>query len=386
MLLRPLLTLSFRTPCIIVLWVILIVASTAAPVWAQSGVIAFRDACTGLLYAMQGDGTGRIALPLPQLPQPTAEFRYWDPWVLDVTTGGPLTVLYYVGILRKNPFELVDFGLFAVQVDHVGGVLEAGPPVRLTLPANVGFPGVNPNTARRGSFSSAPFQDRLALVANSDAASVLMTARVDRDGSTSKITGLSDLVVVGDLYSFGIPDPNIPSSKGFTGDIDYSPDGRRVIASIYYDLWEIHLGSDNSYGGADLLTANTDGFAEWKPAYSPEGTRIAYTAGRIEASTGGVSGRDSDIYALTLGTGAVTRVTNKRNRGQAASGRHNAMWRSDGAWLAFSAYTSSVPRPSPCSDLLNSEIFLIKADGSNTASQVTNTRGTSVEVWPKWGW
>jgi hypothetical protein len=390
-LLRPWSTLSSRIPCTIMLWVILLAAVAALPASAQTGVIAFQDACTGLLYAMRGDGTGRIALPLPSLPLPTD--RYWGSLVLDVTTSGPTTVLYYTGIARivvidgQNVLTLVDYGLFAVQLDEVDGVLSPAPgsPVRLTLPTDVGFPGVNPNTARHGSFSLAGSRDRLALVARSDVASVLMTARVDRDDSTLKITGLSDLVVVGDLYSFGLPDPNVPTSQGFTGDIDYSPDGSSVIASIYYDLWEIHLGSDNTYGVADRLTANTDGFAEWKPAYAPEGTRIAYTAGRIDASTGGVSLRDTDIYSLTLDTRAVTRVTTNKNKGKAAWGRHNAMWRSDGTSIGFSAYTSSTPRRSPCSNLVNSEIFLIPDDGSNTASQITNTPGTSVEVWPKWG-
>jgi hypothetical protein len=35
---------------------------------------------------------------------------------------------------------------------------------------------------------------------------------------------------------------------------------------------------------------------------------------------------------------------------------------------------------------VNSDIFLIKADGSTTATQITNTNGTSVEVWSRWGW
>jgi hypothetical protein len=390
-LLRPSSTLSLRIPCTIALCVILLAAFRVPPVSAQTGAIAFRDDCTGLLYAMRGDGTGRIALPLPSLPLPTD--RYWGPLVLDVTTSGPTTVIYYTGIARivvvdgQNVLTLVDYALFAVQLDEVDGVLSPAPgsPVRLTLPTDVGFPGVNPNTARRGSFSSAEFRDRLALVATSEAASVLMTARVDRDDSTLKITGLSDLVVVGDLYSLGLPDPNVPTSKGFTGDIDYSPDGSSIVASIYYDLWVVHLTSEDTNGGADLLTANTDGFAEWKPAYSPDGTRIAYTGGPIVAPTGGVSTRETDIYSLTLDTHAVTRVTTNQNRGKAASGRHNAMWRSDGTSIGFSAYTSSTPRRSPCSNLVNSEIFLITADGSNTASQITNTRGTSVEVWPKWG-
>ena len=91
------------------------------------------------------------------------------------------------------------------------------------------------------------------------------------------------------------------------------------MASIYYDLWLVHLSSENTNAGADLLTANTDGFAEWKPAYSPEGTRIAYTAGPITASTGGVSTSTTDIHSLTLDTRAVTRVTTNKNKGKAAS-------------------------------------------------------------------
>src|SRR4029450_9977923 len=89
------------------------------------------------------------------------------------------------------------------------------------------------------------------------------------------------------------------------------------------------------------LTANTDGFAEWKPSFSPDGTRIAYTAGPLTTSGGGggVSGGKMDINCLTLATGAVTRVTTNRNKGRAASGRHNGMWRSDGAWIGFFGQT-----------------------------------------------
>jgi len=378
-------TRSFRMRCTTALWFIFVAALAPPPVAAQTGVIAFRDYCTRLLYAMRGDGSGRIALPLPQLPEPMGEYEYWDQGVLDVTTSGPLTVLYYTVIARRNPLTFVDFGLFAVQLNDVGGVLapDAGSPVRLNLPTDVGFPGVDPNRARSAAFS--PFRDRLAFVASSGAASVLMTARIDRDPSTLKITGLSDLVVVGDLYSLGLPDPNFPTSKGFTGDIDYAPDGSSIVAAIYYDLWLVHLSSENTNAGVDLLTANTDGFAEWKPSYSPDGTRIAYTAGAIVASNGEI--RSTDIYSLTLDMGAVKRVTSNKNKGDAASSRNAAMWSSDGTLIGFSAYLSSrTPRNSPCAGLVNSEIFLISADGSNTASAITDTNGTSVEAWPKWGW
>src|SRR5262249_43300330 len=141
----------------------------------------FRDDCTRLLYAMHGDGTGRIPL-LPPLPLPTDSYQ--QPTILDVTTSGPLTVVYYVGISRvvvingQNVFTLVDHGLFAVQVDDVRGVLTLEPPVRLSLPD---IAGADLNSARNGSFSPIGFGDRLALVAASPSASVLVTAKVDRD-------------------------------------------------------------------------------------------------------------------------------------------------------------------------------------------------------------
>ena len=278
-LLHPSSNSPLRILCTIIVSVTAFGAIPAWPASAQTGIIAFQDHCSNLLYGMRGDGTGRIALPLPPLPQPASEYRYRGPRVLDVTTSGPVTVLYYVGITRWDTSALIDSGLFAVQLNDVSGVLtpDSGSPVRLTLPPDIGIAGVNPNRAPHGSFSAAG--DRLALVAGSETSSMLMTVRVDRDEFT-RITGLSDLIVIADLYSLGVPDPGV-SAKGFTGFIDYSPDGRSIVASIYYDLWTVHLNSYNQLGGAEQLTANTDGVAEWNPSYSPDGTRIAYTAGIV---------------------------------------------------------------------------------------------------------
>src|SRR5262249_38830388 len=154
--------------------------------------------------------------------------------------------------------------------------------------------------------------------------------KVERDFTTSEITGLSDLVTVGDLYSIGFPDPNFPAQKGFTGFVDYSPDGRSIVASIYYDLWMIHLSGDNTYLSAERLTENTDGFAEWNPSFSPDGNFVAYTGGRIAVS-GGV--RDPDIFSLALRTHAIIRVT----KSNAGSSRNNAIWAPDGASIGFTA-------------------------------------------------
>ncbi|MDQ5858565.1 MAG: hypothetical protein M3542_09875 [Acidobacteriota bacterium] len=355
-----------------------LIVALPAPLTALPGVIAFRDDCTGLLYAVRADGSGRIALPLPPRPLPTDDYR--NASVLDVTTSGPLTVVYNIDIVRIENYisTVVDYGLFAVQVNDVGGALTPDPLVRLSLPE---IAGVDPNRARVGSLSPAGSGDRLALVAGSPTAKVLMTARVERD-VTMGIIGLSDLVVVGDLYSIGPPFTGFPASQGFTGDIDYSPDGNSIAASIYGDLWRIHLGADNTYLSDERLTESS-GFVEWKPFFSPDGSRIAYT--RAAVSSSGL--RDPDIYSLTLATGVVAPVTTNKNKGSAASSRNNAMWSPDSAWIGFQAYAGGrTPRNSPCSGPVNSEIFLIRADGSTTATQITNTNGTSVEAWPRWGW
>jgi len=368
----------------ITLSLITLTAFSVSPASADSGIIAFRDDCTRLVYAMRGDGSGRVAL-LPPLLLPTD--RYFQPVVLDITTSGPTTVVYYTGIARdevingQHQLILVDRGVFAVQVDELGGLLTPEPPVRLNIPS---IAGVDPNAVRQGSFSPVAFGDRLALVGNGPTASVLMTAKVERD-SNLKIIGLSNFVVVGDLFSIGIPDPNFPTQKGFTGDIDYSPDGKSIVATIYFDLWQIHLDAANAYLAAERLTQDTDGFAEWSPAFSPDGSHVAFTGGTIQPS-GVISSRDMQIYSVALATDVITSVTNHRNKGSSATSRNNPMWAPDGASIGFTAYTSgSTPRRSACSGLLNSEIFLIKADGSTTATQITNTNGTSVEAWPKWG-
>jgi hypothetical protein len=75
-----------------------------------------------------------------------------------------------VVINGQNVLTLVDHGLFAVQVDDVGGVITAEPLVRLRLPE---IAGIDPNIARFGSFSPIAFGDRLALVASSSSASVV---------------------------------------------------------------------------------------------------------------------------------------------------------------------------------------------------------------------
>jgi hypothetical protein len=260
----------------------IVVAAPPVPVApAQKGVIAFLDYCTRRLYAIRGDGTGRVALPLPPLPEPATAFDY-VPYIVDVTTREHATVVYRLAIIRRDGSEPPRLGLYAVQVNDAGpGLLAPGPPVRLTLDD---------------------------------------------------------------------------------------------------DLWLVRLTSGHALDTAEQLT-NTDNVVEWNPSYSPDGLRVAYTGGPVSRD-GTV--RTTDLYAIAVFGGAVTRITSTTRHGQISS-PDNAMWAAGGTWIGFAAYTSGTVRHSPCSDAVNSEIFLINADGSGTAFLITDTHGTSVEALPKWG-
>jgi hypothetical protein len=288
-----------------------------------------------------------------------------------VTTSGPPTIVYQVRITRTEIVDdepvtvLVDRGLFAVEVNDVGGVLLADPQERLTLPT---LPGVDPNNAYQGSFSPMELGDRLALLASNDTTNVLMTARVDRDAAL-KIVGLSDLVVVHNGVS--------------VGSIDYSPYENSIVTSINADLWLIHLAADNTFLSSEQLIESL-GFAEINPAWAPDGALIAFTRGQFQGTGAGFS--NPDIYTFDLATSAVARVTNNKNAGNAGGGRDQAMWSPDSKSIGFFAFAKArMPRNSPCSGLVNTEIFLIPAGGSATATQITNTNGTSTEYRPAWG-
>src|SRR5271156_1756984 len=73
-----------------------------------------------------------------------------------------------------------------------------------------------------------------------------------------------------------------------------SPDGKEVAFASGGDIWV----APASGGEAHLLVSGPS--EESRPLYSPDGTRIAFQSTRTGAN---------DIYILTLGTGALQRIT-----------------------------------------------------------------------------
>src|SRR4029453_13302976 len=145
--------------------------------WAQNGVISFWEACSDRAYVMRGEAES-ASNPRILLPQPIGSL---DRLPLDISTSGPVTVLL--------------FGLFAVQVNDIGGNLVPGAPGDIGLAAGPSLPAnINDGLAK---FS--PTGDRVAVVSGPvfnpsgvlvDRGGVLVVADIVRNVNL-KIIGLT---------------------------------------------------------------------------------------------------------------------------------------------------------------------------------------------------
>ena len=335
----------------------------AAQVMAPSGVIAFHDVCNGREYVMRGDGTGRVQLPLPA---PVEGAPSWfGKMVYDISTSGPVTVMLA--------------GLQAVQVNELGGVLVPDEPVNLRLPEDPNLPpGIND-----GSIALSPRGDRIALYNGA-----IVIADIVRDLS-GKIVALTNPTVAANPYNLGSPaDTNSKCCSSF-GYVDFSPDGTRLVVTSYGDLWLLELAADGHTLLSSRPLTRTVGTQEWDAAFSPDGRTIAYTGADnkyIQSMDDfALPGNTENIYQLDLTTLKTTLLTTKKNKGGSGDGRNGAAWSPDGREILFYAPGPPGGRNSACG-LGNPDLFKIKADGTAPATNLTNTVGTSKEIWCSWGW
>jgi len=125
----------------------------------------------------------------------------------------------------------------------------------------------------------------------------------------------------------------------FYQSVAWSPDGSRLAFAAVTTSWEEGYGiflvdSD----GSNLTRLETGGQPALYPVFSPDGSRIAFTAGRD---------RDSDVYVLEVDGGEPARLTDH----EAADGYPS--WSPDGARLAFHSTRDG-----------NYELYVMNADGS----------------------
>ena len=181
-------------------------------------------------------------------------------------------------------------------------------------------------------------------------------------------------------------------------DPQLSPDGKQVIYARRFvdkmnDSWETALWIMNVDGSRNRFLAKGA-----SPKWSPDGTRIAYTA------KGEPSGTQVFVRWMDA-EGAVTQLT------RLTESPNNLEWSPDGKWLAFSMFVPakeswSIPMPTPPKGAKwteaprivqklnyrrdregyvedgNTHIFVLAADGGGTPRQVTS--GNFNHGAPRW--
>ncbi len=138
--------------------------------------------------------------------------------------------------------------------------------------------------------------------------------------------------------------------------LSWSPDGARLAVDVWMDGGFEYVGILDASGGQKIQ--DDQEIAEWSmdPAWSPNGSRLAYTCFRETLNP--------DICTTDVQTGKETRLTNKPGRDA------KPVWSPDGKRLAFVSSRDG-----------NWDIYTMNADGS---AQTNLTRSPSRDSEPAW--
>jgi hypothetical protein len=131
----------------------------------------------------------------------------------------------------------------------------------------------------------------------------------------------------------------ISDEPGSYDDLDWSPTGEQLVFELDAEIYVINLDGSNRLN----LTNNPDA-RDVEPAWSPDGSQIAFASDR-EANS-------FDVFVMNAGGRSLSRITEHPATDRAPT------WSPDGTQMAFRAGR----------DRGNPEIYVMNADGSNQAN------------------
>jgi hypothetical protein len=154
----------------------------------------------------------------------------------------------------------------------------------------------------------------------------------------------------------------------------WSPDGTRIAYTEFESNVGYHIAIVNADGSGHFLPAGLTPF-DTGPSWSPDGRRIAFAR---EAPELGGFGHD-EIFVMGVDGSDQTRITDSQADGIGLSAREPA-WSPDGTRIAF---TRTITQPGYPGD---AEIYVINTDGTGLTRLTDNPAGgaPSNDLSPSW--
>ena len=175
-----------------------------------------------------------------------------------------------------------------------------------------------------------------------------------------------------DLYTRGDTDP------------ESSPDGSKIAFSrATYTYRDVGGGVTERIYTQDIYVMNADGSGlreiaddpalDYGPAWSPDGSKIAFVSNR-DASVDATYANSYDIYVTNAdGTGEPIRITNQPGN------ESDLNWSPDGSKLLYVSTADTPAFPNPGGD---TEIYAMNPDGTGVVSRLTDN--TAYDSTPDW--